>query len=75
MVRVGLPMMIAAAGVAVLAVASSSTTNGLAATLIGVAALVVLANVLARLSISSQRDREREQRVRRRFTRTGHWSS
>jgi hypothetical protein len=34
--------------------------------LIGVAGLVVLANLLIRLSIESQRDREREEEARRR---------
>ena len=41
--------------------------------LIAVAGLVVLADALARLSISSEGDREREQEARRRFTDTGRW--
>ncbi|MCL2420164.1 MAG: hypothetical protein FWD04_12805 [Conexibacteraceae bacterium] len=41
--------------------------------LVGVALMVYLVNVLARLAIASQRDREREQRARDRFTRTGDW--
>jgi hypothetical protein len=41
--------------------------------LIGVAVLVVLANVLLRLGLQSERDREREQWNRRFFSRHGRW--
>jgi hypothetical protein len=40
--------------------------------LIGIAALVVLADLM-RLAISSNVDRDREERARRSFDRTGHW--
>jgi hypothetical protein len=42
-----------------------SVCRGAGIVLIGVAALVVLANVLVRLGLQSERDREREQRNRR----------
>jgi hypothetical protein len=41
--------------------------------LIGVAALVFLVNVLARLTMSSQADRIREQRALETVDREGHW--
>jgi hypothetical protein len=74
LIRYGLPVAIALAGLIVLIVGSGhgvSVAAGIA--LIGVALLVVLVNLLARLSISSQDDREREQRARERFAREGRW--
>ena len=68
LIRYGLPAAIALAGVIVLIAGSGHpipTAAGV--TLIGVALLVVLVNVLARLTISSQDDRDREQQARERF--------
>jgi hypothetical protein len=73
LVRVGLPVGVAVAGIVLIAAGSDADATGMGVVLIGVAGLVVLANVLVRLSISSQEDRVREQRARRRFTRTGRW--
>ena len=66
-VRVGLPAAIAAAGIVLIIVGS----DGLGVTLLVVAGLVVLTNLLMRLSISSSDDRDREQHRRRVFERTG----
>ena len=66
-VRVVLPAAIAGAGI-VLVIVGSSNLAALGVVLIGVGALVVLANVLIRLSISSQRDREREQPAQRQLS-------
>jgi hypothetical protein len=65
LIRYGLPAGIVAAGIVVIIVGSGHaipTAAGI--TLIGVALLVLLVNALARLSISSQDDREREQQAR-----------
>jgi drug/metabolite transporter (DMT)-like permease len=71
-VRVWLPAAIAAAGVALLALGGDAG-RGAGVVLIGVAALVVLVNLLARLSVSSERDREREEEQRRYFSSRGRW--
>jgi hypothetical protein len=62
--RIGLPAAIFAAGV-VLIIIGGDAPLGAGIVLIGVAGLVALANVLVRLSIQSQRDREREEERRR----------
>jgi hypothetical protein len=67
-VRVVLPAAIAVAGVVLVSVGGDAAL-GAGIVLIGVAALVVLANVLMRLGLSSERDREREEERRRR----GRW--
>jgi drug/metabolite transporter (DMT)-like permease len=59
-VRIVLPATIALAGV-VLVVFGGDSGRGAGIVLIGVAALVALANVLIRLALQSERDREREQ--------------
>lgn len=56
-----------------LIVVSDSVGRAAGIVLIGVAALVVLANLLVRLGLQSERDREREQRNRRFFSRHGRW--
>jgi hypothetical protein len=56
-VRVVLPVAIALAGVILMTVGAGSVA-ALGALLVGIAGLVVLVNVLARMSISSQSDRE-----------------
>jgi hypothetical protein len=65
LVRIGLPAAIALAGV-ILVISGGDAAVGAGIVLIGVAGLVVLANVFIRLSIQSQRDREREEERRRR---------
>ena len=64
-VRLVLPATIAVAGVVLVSVGGDAAL-GAGIVLIGVAALVVLANVLMRLGLSSERDREREEERRRR---------
>ena len=71
-VRVWLPAAIALAGVALIALGGDAG-RGAGVVLIGVAALVVLVNLLARLSVSSERDREREEEQRRYFSSRGRW--
>ncbi len=64
LVRVVLPAVIAVAGVVLLIVGGDSA-QGAGIVLIGVAAIVVLANLFIRLSLRSERDREREEARRR----------
>jgi ABC-type Fe3+ transport system permease subunit len=68
-VRIGLPGLIAGVGIIVVFTGPSA----LGYTLIGIAALVVLADFFVRLAIASNLDREREGRARGIFARTGHW--
>lgn len=65
-VRYGLPAIIAAAGALLLAVGSDAA-QGAGVVLLGVALLVVLANLFLRLGLTSQHDREREAERRRRL--------
>jgi hypothetical protein len=65
LVRFGLPMVIATFGIA-LVVLGGDTARGAGIVLLGVALLTVLANLLIRLGLASQRDREREAERRRR---------
>jgi drug/metabolite transporter (DMT)-like permease len=71
-VRLVLPVATAFAGV-VLIVLGGETAKGAGVFLIGVAALVVLANAFIRLSLQSERDREREEARRRYFDEHGRW--
>jgi hypothetical protein len=71
-VRVLLPAAIAIVGV-VLVILGGDAARGAGVVLMGVAALVVLANLLMRLGIASERDREREEARRREFSRRGRW--
>lgn len=63
LVRIGLPAVVAIVGI-VLIIFGNDTAVGAGIVLIGVACLVVLANLLIRLGISSEEDRERERRRR-----------
>ena len=63
-VRIWLPVAIAVAGVVLILIGSDASV-GAGIVLIGVAGLVVLANLLIRLGIQSQSDRDREERRRR----------
>jgi hypothetical protein len=64
-VRIGLPVVIFVAGI-LLVLSGSDAAVGAGIVLIGVAGLVVVANLLIRLSIMSQEDREREEAERER---------
>lgn len=63
LVRIGLPAVVAIVGI-VLITFGNDTAVGAGIVLICVACLVVLANLLIRLGISSEEDRERERRRR-----------
>jgi hypothetical protein len=63
LVRYVLPAAIAVAGIVLIAIGGDATT-GAGIVLIGVAGLVVLANLFMRLAIESERDRERERERR-----------
>jgi hypothetical protein len=72
--RIWLPLLIAAAGVAGIVIGHGrSTVAGAGVGLVLVALTVWLLNVFFRLSVSSNRDREREDEAREEFTRTGQW--
>lgn len=71
-VRVLLPLGFLLTGLVLLAVPG---TWHIGLGLIGLAAIAWLANFLIRLTMSSQDDREREEEARKRFARTGRWSS
>lgn len=72
LVRIWLPVAIAIAGAA-LVLFGESAAQAAGIVLLGVAALVVLANLFMRLSLMSERDREQEQERRRFFSRRGRW--
>jgi hypothetical protein len=63
---------IAVVGV-VLVIVGGDAARGAGIVLIGVAGLVVLANLLMRLGLGSERDREREEARREEFSRRGRW--
>ena len=71
--RYWLPAVIAAAGVIVALVGSTSALDALGASLVGAALVVLLINLFVRLSIQSNRDREREDRARTFFDEHGRW--
>ena len=64
-VRIVLPAAIAVVGI-VLVIVGDDAGRGAGIVLIGVAGLVVLANLFIRLGIASQRDRDREAERRER---------
>jgi hypothetical protein len=72
LLRVGLPVAIAFAGIILIALGGDSRI-GLGAALLVISLLVFLTDVLARLAISSQNDRAREEAARERFRATGRW--
>jgi xanthosine utilization system XapX-like protein len=65
LLRIGLPAAIALVGI-VLLVVGDETAKGAGVVLLGVALLVVLANLFVRLSIQSERERAEEERNRER---------
>jgi hypothetical protein len=71
-VRVWLPVATAVVGL-VLVIAGDEILRGAGIVLIGIAGLVALINALARLTLQSERDREREEAKRRYFDEHGHW--
>jgi ABC-type transport system involved in cytochrome bd biosynthesis fused ATPase/permease subunit len=73
LVRYGLPVLIAVAGIITIVAGTGSVAVAAGVALIGVAVLVIIINFLARLTVSSQDEREREARARDEFSRTGRW--
>ena len=71
LIRVLLPIALVVAGAALIAF-SVSLVVGVA--LIVLAIFTVMTNVLIRLAISSQDDRDQEAAARDRYARTGRWS-
>jgi hypothetical protein len=72
LVRYGIPALIALAGV-VLIVADGDAEAGAGVVLIGIAGLVLLANVFVRLSLQSEDDRAAEERARDFYSEHGRW--
>jgi hypothetical protein len=70
-VRYGIPLAMSVAGVVVLI--RGGDEAGLGVVLIGSAAIVLLINVLFRMSIVSNQEREQEERARDAFEREGRW--
>ncbi len=68
-------LLIALAGLIVVLVGEGEATDGVGMALIALAGLVMVANALMRLGLSSERDRHAEQGARRRFERIGRWES
>jgi hypothetical protein len=74
--RLWLPVGIAVAGLGAIVIGHGRTSSPWAAagvSLIIVALIVWLINWLFRISVQSNRDREREEEARRYFDRHGHW--
>jgi hypothetical protein len=72
-VRYGLPLALALAGGALIAVSGDKSGDAAGITLIGCGALVWFANWMIRLSESSNRDRETEEQARDYYSRHGRW--
>jgi hypothetical protein len=70
--RLVLPVATAFVGL-VLVVLGGDIVRGAGVFLIGVACLVVLANLFIRLGLQSERDRERDEERRRYFDEHGRW--
>lgn len=73
LVRYGLPALIALAGVGFIVLGAGAVGVAFGIVLIGIATLVLLVDVFARVTIDSQDDREEEERARRTYSRTGRW--
>lgn len=70
-VRYGIPLAMAIAGIVALAIGGDAAGAGIV--LIGSGAIVLLLNVLFRISIVSNRERDVEEEARRYYDRHGHW--
>lgn len=74
--RVWLPLAIAAAGVVLVILGGAGTNSvraGAGVALVLAALVVWMINWMYRMSVESNRDREREEQARRYFDRHGHW--
>ncbi len=70
-VRYGIAFAMVVAGIVCLVI--GGTAAGAGVVLIGSAGIVLLINLLFRLSLVSNREREQEERAREEFERSGHW--
>jgi hypothetical protein len=70
-VRYGIPLAIATAGVVALAIGGDAAGAGVV--LIGSAAIVFLLNLLFRISVVSNRERDAEERAREFYAKHGRW--
>ena len=69
-----LPLAIAVAGVVAIVIGHGHTTvAGAGVVLLGVALIVWMINWMFRMSIASNRDREREEEARRYYDQHGRW--
>ncbi|MGN6188712.1 MAG: hypothetical protein ACTHOE_07415 [Conexibacter sp.] len=70
-VRYGIPLAMTVAGIVCLVIGGDAAGSGVV--LIGSAGIVLLLNMLFRLSLTSNREREEEEHAREQFERSGHW--
>jgi hypothetical protein len=70
-VRYGIPLALTVGGI--VALASGGNAAGFGVLLIGTAVIVLLINVLFRLSLVSNRERDEEEEARKHFDRHGRW--
>ncbi len=70
--RIGLPVAMVLGGIA-LVVFGGNQADGAGVTIIGAAALVLLANGLLRMSMAESGDRDREEAARDHYRRHGTW--
>ena len=71
-VRYGLPVLLTVAGVYFLE-SDAETWGGLGVMLIGTAVIVLMLNVMFRISLRSNRERSEEERARDYYAKHGHW--
>jgi hypothetical protein len=71
LVRYGIPLAMTIAGIVCLVIGGDAAGSGVV--LIGSAGIVLLLNLLFRLSIVSNRERDEEERAREEFERSGRW--
>ena len=71
LVRYGIPLAMTIAGIVCLVIGGDAAGSGVV--LIGSAGIVLLINLLFRLSLVSNKEREQEERAREEFERSGHW--
>lgn len=70
-VRYGLPLAMTIAGIVCLVIGGDAAGSGVV--LIGSAGIVLLINLLFRLSLVSNRERDAEERAREHYEREGRW--
>jgi hypothetical protein len=73
-VRIGLPVALSLVGVvAIVAGHARTPLAGAGVVLLGIGLMVWMLNWLFRMSVESNRDREREEEAREHYSRTGRW--